>query len=590
MDRDDRGGARRDGKRRSAAAIAMLTISALAIAVLWALLGRGSSRAPVAPPGPGAGREPAHRADPDAARTPLDADSRLGSSADPTADEDAAPPAEAEGAVLLALDPEGHPLADCRILRRLGSLCETLGMTGAEGTLDVKRESVAGAWLAARHPRFAQGDVVVPDPAPERVVLRLGPAGHLGGVVRLPDGGVPHSPLEVLAIPLERIPRIASESQWSDTNPGFARVAVAADGTFDVPGLRPGARYSLRAGGPGWVSLENVLATAPRDDVELTVHPLFGARVRVRDEQGMPLAHPPDLARDVGHRILYYDPEAEPARGDTLDLLLAGAPLDTTRRSPWEFPVLLCGPEDVESLRPTLIEFAVPGYVEQALSVPMPRFRGEFRDVEIRLAREARGWTELSIFWEGGPRIDIEDTRQIQSDLSLDLIRSDGKRYRIALARRGIRDVETHRLPAGRYRWALLAQRARFPAGDAFEEASWEGPRDTLRLPWPEGSGALRIDLELASGLPAEGPWKLFLRDGDRAGAGYFVRAFTGSPALLCAVPAGSWHLFAATGLAPPPGVGARTTEVTVRAGECVAVRLLAETGPDPALENGTAR
>lgn len=156
--------------------------------------------------------------------------------------------------IVSASDDEPLPDAAIEYFER-GENRVTLGETDQRGQLAVRRDELTTrevSWLICEKREFAAQTIVLPNPIPELVTIRLRPEAVIDGHVLLDDGTSAGAGITVACWPRGTEPLTydaARESILSETNTRV--VTTNHDGYFKIVGLEQHEHYSLGTGGRG---------------------------------------------------------------------------------------------------------------------------------------------------------------------------------------------------------------------------------------------------------------------------------------------------------------------------------------------------
>ncbi len=444
----------------------------------------------------------------------------------------------------------------------LGITTESEGLTVTEDQLDC-------GWLAARHAGHAQGLITLPEVLPKTLTIQLGEGATITGVVTHSDGSAISSGVAVVALPVNRIPKISSLAELARVLPDLFVAYTDEFGSFTINGLEAQRDYELVAGEAGWLSSERTVAKPGGSDVELEVMPVYGACVSLVDADGGPLEVSPTLRRHDGFVSRHLDPTADTPNQRGLNLALAGIDPAEVKQGPRQHVLLFTSRQDRASLLSMSVRLNPPGYQSLETAIPLPRCYGKLEVQEIALKKLGSGWTNLSVQVRGLPALPIGRSGAMEPGMTLELVDPQGQLAVLGLDLSEGQGASTHHIPAGEYRYrvkisGLRGQTSALLDGEAL---SLGGPEDSLVLDWPEGVGALELEFSDKEGVPASGQSILYYRPLGGA-RHFFVRSFYTAPYVIEAFPAGDWQMYGVTGLSSPPGKDAALTLVTVSSGE----------------------
>lgn len=176
------------------------------------------------------------------------------------------------------------PITGAVVSARWGSELWIVGQTDENGVLVAHVRD--GTTVLARHESFAPTWCSVQDASRAgEILLDMDSASRLRGRVIEHGSGLPVPAVGVFAVAAGES---LSQQDWDSPVGGEGRIlesVTGEDGTFEIPGIRPGSGYLVHASGR-WLLSESSLIEDTGQELELIVRPLHGAVLRIRETAG----------------------------------------------------------------------------------------------------------------------------------------------------------------------------------------------------------------------------------------------------------------------------------------------------------------
>lgn len=244
---------------------------------------------------------------------------------------------------------------------------------------------------------------VAPQAEPYRVALVR--AGVIRGRLVSADGNTGWQGMSVLAHPEDMTAdRAVVGAALAAGDPTVKRVTTDGTGWFEISGLPADKRYSLHAGGPGWISPVGLQKVAVGGvEVQVKVRKLFGLHLRYRGPEGSPLRVNGQLHDETPYGMLVPEP-------GTSDLVVKDSP--ATLLLPFELPsgnwfsaferwIFYC----LDSETPVSLPFGIfiPGYKPFTGEVQLERALENIPTKDVLLEPLTDEWGSVSITLSGLP-------------------------------------------------------------------------------------------------------------------------------------------------------------------------------------------
>jgi hypothetical protein len=299
-------------------------------------------------------------------------------------------------------------VADAHIYRIIDGAATELGRTGADGLFRTGALK-SGDEIAAAYPRTITKSVRVPDSENRSITIQLAEAGEIRGRTVFKGAGIPN--ITVLAAPsLPAKFEISVVERALAGDPTIPCAKTGADGRFTIGGLDPQLTYTLLAGGAGYgmPGMRPLVPVSSATEIELGVYPVFGAAIHLVAADGNPIKSGSNLFSAAIGQTAYPPGKVMSfgARGPIAVLL--GVPADIAKKDSPDWILLgQASDEEVESVGPLKVSTACVGYESPAVSVDLPRLRGDYLVRDVRMTRTAEAFANVTVELRDLPQIEL---------------------------------------------------------------------------------------------------------------------------------------------------------------------------------------
>lgn len=416
-------------------------------------------------------------------------------------------------------DPGHEPVAAARVwfLSR-GQVPIELGESGADGLLEVRIERTGRGSLLVIAEGFAAHEAVLPSPLPEHLGVTLERAGRIRGRVVWAGGEPLDSGLVALAWPseYELSPERLRTAMALGHDGRIATVPVAADGRFELRGLRAHRRYTVSAGGPGCLVVKATQGIQPgSSELELTLSAIHGTAIVIEGDSGVSLAADDALASEpTTVSALAADVQWLTGARWMPHLALVGGEelLASVQRHGWSFSTYLFATGNPCSGVEFDLGLEPPGYVPTRRRLFAPRI---LKDLELQRVQIADG---LGINGRGVLRVQFVGPgaallRDVNSDEGtrayLILLRAEepgGRPFQIALDLPQDDGRRIVGLPVGEYRAIFRFERGTWsPSGESLAVSILPGGAESMLVCELQGFGMAVVEVIDEGGRPFDG-------------------------------------------------------------------------------------
>lgn len=442
-------------------------------------------------------------------------------------------------------DSAGAILSGATVVRLDDEGFEVLGRTGERGVLRVDRAALNGQLLAAWKSDFAPRRVRVPEPAPDRIEIRLVPAATVSGVVVTTDGAPVGPGVRVLLWAHEDGATNVDGARALGGDPSALTAVTDSLGAFAVTGLDGSRRYSAAAGGAGFVAPNFVRSVVPGStDVRIVVERAYASWIRLREQGGAPLRTSTTLyGRGFGTPRI-KDPAAHWLSGALPQFGLLGIPNGAVRQQDLTNRLyIVTSPRDVDSVGPVELQLTYPGYEPVRASLDVPRLSAPIHEAIVEFAAGSKAFASISVRFSGLPESGIS-RHESEPFGVIRVLDERGSATEYAVRDPGQGALQIDGIPVGRYEleFETLSGSYRFPASDeqgVAVDVGADGAEVTVDL---GPTGSVHVVVLHGDGTELSGPATLMCRRAD--GREYPARVFRRSPYILSGLPGGLYNVY----------------------------------------------
>ncbi len=359
------------------------------------------------------------------------------------------------------VDQSGRPLSGASVYAVGEGGRLSLGVTD-DGCVTAR--VTPGLLLEAAHAGFRSASMRIEGTAPESIRLILARQSEIRGVLLLEGGQPAGEGLHAIAL------RGGQRDRWKETMAGPAEGAWRglsaisdAQGRFEIPVEDADRTYSVTAGGRGLMPKDEIRQVHPDDtDVEIVLHPVFAAVIRLVNEDGEQALRVSDrLWRPGGVSVrcknLEYKRKA--LIPNSIEAQLAG--VDTSLfdvAGGWLSHATVCTVDrEVDVVGPFEMTIDLPGYESTTFEyLAFPLSQG-LHQVSIPLRPIAEGWGALQVKFSSAPAGGFLATSPILPVGFLRLVGGGGRKLEFAVENFAAPDLEFAEIPWGRYEASIVS-------------------------------------------------------------------------------------------------------------------------------------
>ncbi len=457
-------------------------------------------------------------------------------------------PVMTDRARFVVTDPEGKPVPGASIAILHLQKLEAHGATDSEGLWSATYPSEA-AWktvyVSADGYADSESYLEVAGGKANRIVMEA--EGVLRGTVTLANGTPAPPGITVYAWAGVSAP---SEDSFTALDAGvrtFLSAIPNNTGAFEVRGARPGATYTVCAGGKGWTTIDWARrVTVGSPETRLTLWKLYGGLI-VASVNGYKTS--PELLSGSTY-VDYGDAKYRTVSFPSLQLTCAGVRKLERARLPsgfydWRYRTLFVAKPYMDSdVLHVEMTYSMPGIEKRALTVSLRPVPGHPVPVyKVALNVTAKGFGQLVNVFVGGPKAKRAKAPNGLPPAFLQMISVDGGEHlRIPISVLGGISHVVSGIPIGEYK-ARLATRTGFLLRPREGERVFVG-RGRLSLTWDlTAFGALLLVPRKLDPLTCRQGFQVKLRPlgrGDRASSSF---SLYGPPYLLTGLAPGKYRV-----------------------------------------------